>query len=448
MLSRADAVIARRDPALPGLATLLDDEALLAALRAVCPGKTIEGVEVNYARYRPGATCLVGCQLGIGGSRVVAYARTYSPSATSRVEKALRSTGVPGPLGPGRFVLADGATVVSIFPNDRRVMALPAIGRSEDLDTLLGELLPTSESLRAGAALEPLVYRPEHGFVGKLVGCNGLHAVLKLYTNFTYGATPQHSEPFASRGSLRVARVIARSDRHRAVVFEWLSGCLLSEAIHDPAFEVSTMSSVGRALAELHAQELPGLTPLTPATTSESLRATATMIGSVCPQLDASARHLAERLGARVLDQPTVHRRLHGDFHPGQVLLDGGAVGFLDFDEGLAGDPTLDLGTFLAHLAREVIRGGLSAKHVGPLAEALLGGYEGAIGPPVRERLPLALAMGLFRLAPRCFRHREQDWPDRMAALLERAEESVASAPHRTSTSKTSASQRRSHAAA
>jgi hypothetical protein len=33
MLSRADAEIARRDPALPGLAPLLD-EALLAALRA------------------------------------------------------------------------------------------------------------------------------------------------------------------------------------------------------------------------------------------------------------------------------------------------------------------------------------------------------------------------------------------------------------------------------
>ena len=429
MLSCADAEIARRDPALPGLATLLDDEAFLAALQAACPDKAIEAVEIDYARYRPGATCLVGCQIHVGGTRVAAYARTHSPSVISKVEKARRSPGVPGLLGPGRFVLADDATVVSIFPNDSKVTALPAIGRPDSFDTLLRDLLP-SESLRAGTALEPLVYRPEHGFVGKLVRCNGRQAVLKLYADCTYRAASRRAEPFDSQECLRVAAMLARSDRHRAVVFEWLGGCLLSEAIHDPTFEVRTMLSVGRALAELHAYELPGLTPLTPATTSESLRVTAAMIGSVCSALDASARHLAERLGALMLDQPPVHRRLHGDFHPRQVLLDGGAVGFLDFDEGLVGDPTLDLGTFLAHLEREVIRGSLPRSRVEPLAEALLDGYEAAIGPPVRERVPLALAVGLLRLAPLCFRYREPDWPDRMAALLERAEESVRRRSH------------------
>jgi hypothetical protein len=36
MLSRADAEIARRDPALPGLATLLNDEALLGGIGSDC----------------------------------------------------------------------------------------------------------------------------------------------------------------------------------------------------------------------------------------------------------------------------------------------------------------------------------------------------------------------------------------------------------------------------
>jgi streptomycin 6-kinase len=418
MLSRADTDIVRRDGALPALATLLDDQALLAALNTACPGNRVDSVKVTYARYRPGVTCLVGYQLEIGGIRVAAYARTYSSSGLSQIAKARRSLGVPSPLGPGRFVMADGATIVSIFPNDRRVTALAAIGRSDGVITLREEL-----GLRTDTTLEPLAYRPEHSFAGKVIRSDGAQAVLKLYGERTYRPASQQAKPFASRDSLRVASTIARSDQHRAVVSDWLAGVLLSELLQDPAFKPSTMLAVGTALAKLHADEPAGLNPLTPAMVGESLRVVATVVGDLCPELDVSARQFAKLLGTHLLDEPHVYCRLHGDFHPRQVLLDKDAVGFLDFDDGLAGDPTFDLGTFLAHLEREVLRGRLTRARMEVLGEALLEGYEAAIGRPIRERVPLALAVGPFRIMPRCFRYREQNWPERMAALLKRAQE-------------------------
>ena len=77
-------------------------------------------------------------------------------------------------------------------------------------------------------------------------------------------------------------------------------------------------------------------------------------------------------------------------------------------------------------LEREVVQGGLPARRAKALEEALLDGYETAPRLPVRARVPLAQAVGLFRLASRCFRHRERDWSERMTALVGRAEELTA----------------------
>jgi aminoglycoside phosphotransferase (APT) family kinase protein len=47
---------------------------------------------------------------------------------------------------------------------------------------------------------------------------------------------------------------------------------------------------------------------------------------------------------------------IHRDFHPGQVLIDGERVYLLDLDLYAAGDPALDVGNFLAHIAEYSLR--------------------------------------------------------------------------------------------
>lgn len=53
---------------------------------------------------------------------------------------------------------------------------------------------------------------------------------------------------------------------------------------------------------------------------------------------------------------------VHGDCKPSQFLLDGGDVGFLDFDHAGMADPALDVGTFLASLRQLGSRGRLKAR--------------------------------------------------------------------------------------
>ncbi|HET6547537.1 MAG TPA: hypothetical protein VFG79_03700, partial [Solirubrobacter sp.] len=62
---RADAALARRDPALPGLAAVLDPDALLERLDALLPAgvERPRGGRVDYARYKPGTSIVVALTL-------------------------------------------------------------------------------------------------------------------------------------------------------------------------------------------------------------------------------------------------------------------------------------------------------------------------------------------------------------------------------------------------
>src|SRR2546429_5756476 len=63
MLSSPDADLVRRDPALPGLGTVLDPARFVAALGAARPELGIEAVQVGYVHYKPGRECIVGYRL-------------------------------------------------------------------------------------------------------------------------------------------------------------------------------------------------------------------------------------------------------------------------------------------------------------------------------------------------------------------------------------------------
>jgi Ser/Thr protein kinase RdoA (MazF antagonist) len=328
---------------------------------------------------------------------------------------------------PGQFMLDDCATIVTLFPNDCKVTTLAFIGQPERNAAVLQDLLPTSENPGA-LAVDPLSYRPERRFVGKLVGPDGFQGVLKLYNAQGYEDAYSTLRSFSSRGRLRVPRLLACSARYRAAVFQWLNGRLLSEAILDPALDASTVVTVGETLAELHAQELPGVPSVTSEKTAAGLRSDATTIGHLCPGLDARAHELAEKLAVRLPDKAPVYRRLHGDFHPRQVLLDGNVIGVIDLDAACNGDPAIDLGSFLGRLEREVLRGRLHRRQADTLFQAVLDGYESSSRTHVRDRVPFTLAVTLLRLAHRSFRHREPDWPTRMAETLERAEAAIAAA--------------------
>lgn len=428
MLSPLDADLVQRDPALPGLAILLDPEAFVGALRRSLPEADLEAAHITYVKYKPGTNCLVGYRLTVAGTIVDVYAKAYGVNASKKLQKAHEQPGQPGALGQGRIPLDDCQVVVSAFPNDAKVKALPALVEAETRFRLLGELFPDRPTLWVGT-VQGLVYKPERRYVARLLTENGLEAVLKLYTQPGYEVVQRHRKSYQARSPLRLASRLGESDRHAALAFEWLPGRLLSEAVLDPQFETHAVVTVGAAIAQLHAQAPEALTRLTRETEANTLLSEAYMLSLVCPHLAQWAETLALRTAAYLIDRPPAYRLIHGDFHARQVLLNGDTAAILDLDRAVCADPMIDLGLFAAHLEREVIRGNLPTSRVEPLVQALLEGYAAATHQPAADEIQLYTAVELLRLAPRFFRYREPDWPDRIEASLGRVETILALIP-------------------
>jgi len=419
MLSPSDADLARRDPTLPGLATLLDPEAFAAALRPVLPDASATAVRITYARYKPTQSCVVGYQLRGTGAAVDLYAKAHPVGGASR--RAREGSTVPTPPGRGRIILEDGAIVVSVFPTDGKLKPLRRLADPETRRRLVRKLVRDRPDLWSGT-VRNLRYMPERRYVGQLLTGDSPAAVLKLYTERGYSMAQRNVNAFRSDGPLRVARCIGQLASFRILLLEWLAGRLLSEAISDPELELPAMLMVGAALAHLHAQEPEGLVCLTREHETATLSSLFANLRFVCPHVASRFGQLFRRLASDLQQSPPVNQPIHGDFCAKQVLLGDNTVAILDFDRSVRSDPAADLGLFIAHLERDALYGTLRASGVERLREALLEGYRAATRRPVPVRVPLYVAVGLVRLAPDPFRYRESDWPERTEAILGRAE--------------------------
>ena len=422
MLYESDAAIARRDPNLPGLATLLDPEAFSEALHRAAPDANLQSVHPVYAKYTPGTNCLIGYRCQINGNTIPIYAKAYPAGSVKKLLKARAKPGIAGPLGPGRLALDTLSTVVSVYPNDGKVKALPLIADQTHRELGLREVFPHQPALWNGT-VRPLAYKPERRLVARLDTHAGPQAVLKTYTRHGYEAPSQVNQRFRPCGVLRLASAIGRSDQYQTLAFGWLPGRALSDALLDPAFSAGEMELVGAALAELHRQEAERLPLQTGAHVAKVLLAETDTLGVLSPTIAPRAQALAQKLAAQMATSAPCDRPVHGDFHARQILLDGKTAAILDLDQMCQGDPYHDLGFFLAHLEREEIRGRLAPERVPVLRERFLAGYAATTGKPMAaSHLNAYTSTLLLRLAPRFFRYREADWPDRIERAVARAE--------------------------
>lgn len=419
MLAPPDANLIRRDPALPGLALLLDSEALAARLRRFAGAAELETPQLTYIKYKPQTNCLVGYRACLRGTPLLFYAVAYTPAARNKLEKACRQPGVPGPLGPGRLVLEENAIVVSFFPNDRKLLSLPLLADRVVRKTSGSEFFRDCPDLWEGP-LESLVYRPERRYVAKLIGNQKRHGVLRVYNNKNYAAARTNALAFHSGDLLRIARCLGHSELINMLALEWLPGQPLGRTLAGPLPEEGHLGRVAQALAELHRQNLESLVPNSHMVEATSLAKVAQGLGFVCPHLKEHAQDLSDRLGTCLINLPAMHCPIHGDFYPDQVLLDGNKVAILDLDEAGYGDPAIDLGNFLAHLERDGLQGLLPPGQAERLGRTLLESYPIAADPSLRSRFWVYAAVRLFRLAPHSFRKRRLDWPQHTESILDR----------------------------
>ncbi|WP_179137725.1 aminoglycoside phosphotransferase family protein [Candidatus Entotheonella palauensis] len=432
MQSRPDAALVRRDPAVPGLGTLLDDEALAAALRHVFPMADIRSAMRFYIRYKPGISCLTAYTVNIGGAPVIISARTYSGAAHAKLHKVDQLTQVPGVLPAGYAVLDDLGILLSVFPHDRKLRVLTRLTEADSRHHLIRRTLrkcPAIWPTTPDNTFEPLRYKPERRYVAVLRTGASSRAVFKFYTESEYARALHNAGQFESREALHVPKLLGRSRRHHILAFEWLPGAVLSEQLADSHLEDDPIRRVGRALAALHAQTAVHLASRTRQCDIQTLQELAEGLGVLCPHLQVQAQQIARQLCAFLAQEPVAADAIHGDCYAKQVLLSGERVAIVDFDEAMRGDRRADLGLFIAHLERDVLRGTLPAERITLIRDRLLEGYVEATREPIPPYLDIYTAIGLFQLSHAPFRHCEPNWPERMEALLTRVASLLPSPP-------------------
>jgi len=420
MLAPAEADLARRDTALPGLATVLDPDAFLDTLGRAAPGRELGRAEIAYVKYSPSTYCRVGYRVRVAGAECHLDVRAgRREDLASWLEDGNGPT-VPGLLGPGRLVLGESAVLVTVFPNDVKLPQIPKLTDPGLRVSMIRDLLPERPDLWPGE-IRCLRYWPGRRYAAELSATDGSRSLLKAYTRNGYRRARRSAEVFRSRGPLRVARLLGRSDTHRLLAFEWLPGRMLSSFLA-PEIDRVAITATGAALAALHAQAPGALPRWKRADETTYLFSLAREIGFVAPRLSALADDLARGLAAWLAIAPDVRSPVHSDFSDAQVLIDGHRAAIVDLDSALCGDPADDLGSLFAQAELHALSGRLSRHDVETMRSAFLEGYgQTASAVPV-ERIGPYTASGLLRRTRFAFRARRPDWQVITEAALERAE--------------------------
>jgi len=366
----------------PMVAAALDDEQALARARAwaadAVPDEVVDAVRVRSVLYRPDDSC------------TLRYLVRLSPSGQERI----LLVEVPR---------AANEVVIHPFPADP---GLPTLRRALDRDLMrqvLGRVVPgTGGDRGVGRCAVDVVHHPREGRCvlryRLSAGAGGpgelRHPVVfgKVYSDNSAGATASALRTLRRglaglpyRAGIVVPEPLAVVPSLRLVLTEAVPGRpLLPELVKalrtpgefspasDPEMS-SALRSAGRTAAAVHACSAVGAhVPVRDlagevAATERHI----TLLEPVWPEAAARLRpavtRALEMTGGHPLPTasagwPLAPVLAHGDFTPGQVLLDGsGGVGLVDVDTLCVAEPALDVGRFLAYLHVTGIRRSRSA---------------------------------------------------------------------------------------
>lgn len=421
MISADDQALVARDPSLVGLPLLLDEERMRERLAREMPGLAIGAVRAHYLRYKPATSCLVAYRVELEGTEVAVHALAWQGQDESRFRKAESRRPAPGPLGAGLWCWRDVPAMVWAFPNDLDLRSLRRLASDIGRGKLLAELARERPTLQTGA-IHPLAYKPGRRFAGQLLGVGGEQAVLKLYSRSAYASRAATEDRITSGSVLRLPQLLGRSERHRAVLLEWLPGVMMGDLLRGSTVPTGALERTGMALAELHAQAATGLPERLAEADGDGLLALADTIALLVPERAEVTAELARRLQRRLAER-TDCVPVHGDLHAKQIVVDDAWIGLLDLDRAARGARAEDLGNLLGHIERDEALGRIPVGRSDEIAAALLAGYRrgGGVQPSIEE-LALERAAALLRLAMQPFRDRERDWRARVGCMLDRVE--------------------------
>ena len=423
MLSAADHAVVARDQDIPGLAVVLDPEAVLALLTAGADGVAfIMGARATYVRYKPATSCVVSYELATPTGPVLAYAKAHTPAAAVKLQKARTREVRDERYGLGVITDDDNGVLVAVATSDRDLPALRTMADPARRETLMRRLIPTHPDLW-GQQPRTLRHKPERRWLGVIERGAQPIALIKAYREPDFEHARTRQQMLATDGG----RLLGWSPRRAVMASRWIEGTSLADLL--AAGAPTEMESVGAALARLHATATAATLTANGSRTARALVPAAEAIAALLPGSAALAWRLVDRVAPALLAGHEQQRVVHGDFSADQVVIADRGAHIIDFDQAHVDDPAVDLASFHAELTRAELEGRLGDRRAAAIFAELYEVYERSGGPPIRDRLAAYQAGALLRLAVAPFRQRHPDWPALSDALLRSAGRCLASPP-------------------
>jgi ABC-type multidrug transport system fused ATPase/permease subunit len=397
------------DPALPGLAPMLDTDAMRPALRrslrAELAGAPLDDLRIARVRYKPHDRVMVHYRTTIAGrdQHVVATAIAGQDlRATVRSPRFEKMTVAVDGRSPGARPVthdAESNAIITWCPFD---VTLPGLAASpaELADRLshVGVAVPP----RPG---EPAVlgYKPAS------------RAVLRFGDNILKVYAKDSQFDAAVTGLLTSGRASSLPTSHIRAAFGDLR--LTAQAAIDgstPADAVDVAHDAGGVLRALHAYESGDLAAAPPTRQLSEAKREAHLAGVLMPELVPALRGLADRL-ARSLPTDPVLRSAHGDFHVDQLIVKDERLVVIDFDDMCQAPTALDIATYAA----DVVRGREDdLQRVVAVLDPLCAGYGST-----PDHIDWYLSTAILCRATHPFRTQAPNWPERVRAMVHAADE-------------------------
>lgn len=367
------------DQKLPQLNLALSSEKMEKLFREAISEKDsrleVQNCQVNYLRYKPQTTCLVGYTVTLKDSRSntsfehLFYAKLYKDTDFNLARQKLEtrtyfsSNGVP----PVSF-WPDFNLVLFSFPNDRLLKPLKWVIEPHKLKRIVLPYFPQYDtSWRVqdrNTRIDPVRYKPERRCV---LRCkmkfkkddSGEKAKEKFFVRVYSDNTGKAAHQLLDRlnkavtvadKKINIPKVLGYNDQLKLLVISEVPGKPLLELLGQSSFE-EALEKTALLLANLHHLKVETERKWNFPEELTVVKKQTELISSILPDLYGKLQDLIFKLEKRAasLNFSAFHL-LHGDFYYGQVLVDQDRVWFLDLDEAILGDPLLDVGNFIAHL--------------------------------------------------------------------------------------------------
>ncbi len=364
----------------------------------------------HYVRYKPGENCLIGfkCESkdtpksesylsDFMGSFV--YAKLFSlndyPLALEKAESRRWLTG----FTKKPFVAApENRAILYFFPNDAELKGVRLISEPKKIQRSLydfSEIFPAEQFRISDRKLraEIVRYKPERRavirFTSKITNRKSEEKKeLALYLRFYADSRAQRmydlmrslESTFVEHDGVTVPETIGVLDDRQALIVREAPG----KTVEDILCESNALIAVrmaASALAKLHSLNTPEIDIPLMADPQEEMQDIACSISYWSQQLGLRSLELAQQLKAESPDvESASHGLAHGDYHPGQALIENATVTLIDFDRAQVGDQRRDIGEFCAQLHFLELNGYRITMSAEALCESFIEKYETSLG--------------------------------------------------------------------